>query len=439
MRDEWQRRWDHWFHESLPGQAWIEVVGSGGKTTLIECLARLFAAAGRRVVITTSTHMYPIPGLWQTFGEADCRPGEVIQLGTLGKQGKLEALSEQERSSLTEIADIVLVEADGSKRLPLKFPAAHEPVLSDKRTHTIIVQGMSALGESAAAVCHRYELVGQISADLFSGGMVTIADMAQLVRIGYRRVYEQGRTAVLLNQADMVPEVEREDLLETYRRYVRGTGLMVEMTDLQAGCSEENRPQIGLVLMASGYSRRFGENKLLYEVDGRPLAEHALRLMRSVMRLLWMKQMTATACVVSRQEWLRDRAAELGLRAVDNPYSDEGIAASIRIGTQEVCSQGAKKILFLVADQPKLSEDTVWRLIDTALTGERGLVIPQCNGRSGNPCIFDHCYREELLALHGEQGGKTVIRRHPADCGYVNVAEEDLADIDNKEQIEADK
>ncbi|MDO5100817.1 MAG: selenium cofactor biosynthesis protein YqeC [Eubacteriales bacterium] len=455
MRDDWKSRWYHWFREELPAKAWIEVVGSGGKTTLVNELARLFAAAGRRVVITTSTHMYPIPGLWQPWAvtqpqnnsqphssiqpQLTLQPGEVVQLGTSAEQDKIASLSEQDMTLLPKMADIILVEADGSKRLPLKYPAEHEPVLSDRRTHTIIVQGLSALGRSAAGVCHRHELAKQRQPQLFRTEQVTIADMAELMRSGYRRVYEQGRTVILLNQADCLPSEDQGDLLTEYRACLGDAEPAVEMIQLEDEGAEKERPRkqpmIGLILMASGFSRRFGEDKLSYEVEGRSLAEHALELMRAVMRLLWQKRVKVTACVVSRQRWLRDRATALGIQAVDNPYSEEGISASIRIGTQQVCTQGVEKLLFLVADQPRLRADTVWQLIEAALTEKQGLVIPQCDDRSGNPCIFDRRYREELLALQGEQGGKTVIRRHPDDCLYVSVPKEALADIDNKEQI----
>ena len=29
--------------------------------------------------------------------------------------------------------------------------------------------------------------------------------------------------------------------------------------------------KIGMILLAAGYSRRFGSNKLLYEIEGRPM------------------------------------------------------------------------------------------------------------------------------------------------------------------------
>src|SRR3712207_8707769 len=57
------------------------------------------------------------------------------------------------------------------------------------------------------------------------------------------------------------------------------------------------------------------------------------------------------ALPICRQEGIRKRAAAFGLAAADNPYSEEGIAASIRIGTQKLGAEGADKLMFMVADQ----------------------------------------------------------------------------------------
>ena len=56
-------------------------------------------------------------------------------------------------------ADVVLVEADGSKGMPLKYPHAAEPVIPDNADTILVVCGLNALGHPAREVCHRLELV----------------------------------------------------------------------------------------------------------------------------------------------------------------------------------------------------------------------------------------------------------------------------------------
>ena len=61
-----------------------------------------------------------------------------------------------------QLADIVLIEADGSRRMPCKASAAHEPVLLPQCDIVLAVAGVSALGESLEKGCFRAELAQQI-------------------------------------------------------------------------------------------------------------------------------------------------------------------------------------------------------------------------------------------------------------------------------------
>jgi probable selenium-dependent hydroxylase accessory protein YqeC len=56
---------------------------------------------------------------------------------------------------LRERADIIVIEADGAHRRPLKFPGDNEPVILDETDIVIAVSGLDALGKMAGEVCHR--------------------------------------------------------------------------------------------------------------------------------------------------------------------------------------------------------------------------------------------------------------------------------------------
>lgn len=60
------------------------------------------------------------------------------------------------------LADIVLIEADGAKRMPCKAPAAHEPVLLPQCDTVLAVAGLSALGIRSGAACFRAELAAEL-------------------------------------------------------------------------------------------------------------------------------------------------------------------------------------------------------------------------------------------------------------------------------------
>jgi probable selenium-dependent hydroxylase accessory protein YqeC len=121
----------------------ISLCGAGGKTTLMFALARELAATGERVLVTTTTR------IGSAEGERSWPPGISISHGGKSADGRKlighppEFIDELKESGQF---DRLLVEADGSRRTPLKAPAAHEPVIPSTTDAVIMVAGLSGLG-----------------------------------------------------------------------------------------------------------------------------------------------------------------------------------------------------------------------------------------------------------------------------------------------------
>lgn len=137
------------------------LIGGGGKTTLMYTLAEELRRRGT-VVVTTSTHIqrpeqYPVllSGGAAAVAAALAAHGAVCVAGETA-EGKLcaPALSFE---TLAALADFVLVEADGSRRLPLKAHAPHEPVIPANARRTVYVVGADGFGHPIRQVCHRPE------------------------------------------------------------------------------------------------------------------------------------------------------------------------------------------------------------------------------------------------------------------------------------------
>lgn len=135
------------------------LIGGGGKTTLMYTLAEELRHRGT-VVVTTSTHIqrpeqYPMLTAADDVAAALAEHGAVC-VASESPEGKLcaPALSFE---ALAALADFVLVEADGSKRLPLKAHAPHEPVIPVNARRIIYVVGADGFGRPIRQVCHRPE------------------------------------------------------------------------------------------------------------------------------------------------------------------------------------------------------------------------------------------------------------------------------------------
>ena len=137
------------------------LIGGGGKTTLMYTLAEELRRRGS-VIITTSTHIQR-PGQYPVLTAADAAAvsaalvehGAVCVAGETA-EGKLTAPA-LSFETLAALADFVLVEADGAKRLPLKAHAPHEPVIPPNARQTICVVGADGFGRPIRQVCHRPE------------------------------------------------------------------------------------------------------------------------------------------------------------------------------------------------------------------------------------------------------------------------------------------
>ena len=165
----------------------ISVVGSGGKTTRIKTLAEQYHRAGKRVLVTTTTHMFIEKDTLLTDDA-----GVIIQalqetgyvMAGVPNGDKINALSGETFAAVCNCADVVLVEADGSRRLPLKYPNATEPVIPENTDEIIVVWGPHGLHRPAGEVCHRLELVLQCLG-ITEDTVITKDHVRQLLQEGY--------------------------------------------------------------------------------------------------------------------------------------------------------------------------------------------------------------------------------------------------------------
>lgn len=139
------------------------VIGSGGKTSLLYELAEELRSCGT-VLLATTTHImkppqYPFAETAEQLSAALAAEG-VACAGSFTPEGKLTA---PDFDGWQQAADFVLVEADGSKRLPAKAHAAWEPVLPPERNRTVCVFGASALGQPIQDAAHRPELYASLA------------------------------------------------------------------------------------------------------------------------------------------------------------------------------------------------------------------------------------------------------------------------------------
>lgn len=174
------------------------------------------------------------------------------------------------------------------------------------------------------------------------------------------------------------------------------------------------------ILLAAGSSKRFGANKLLHLLDGRPIALRSAASFREAF--------AAPVAVTRTGSPLAPLLEALGYRVVECARADEGMGASLAAGV--AASRDAPGWVVALADMPFIRPVTHAR-VAAALQGGAALVAAAHRGERGHPVGIGARFRDDLLALEGDAGARHIVRAHPAlmtlvECDDPGV----LADID---------
>lgn len=185
--------------------------------------------------------------------------------------------------------------------------------------------------------------------------------------------------------------------------------------------------RIGAVVLAAGLSTRFGENKLLANLCGRPLLSYALEALCDA------EGIARRAAVVSDA-----RVAQLvrasGMEVIENGEPERGQAHSIVLAARVMWDMDA--LLLMAGDQPLLRAGTLTRLVRAFEAGGKGLACLQDGTHRGNPAVFSAVYGEQLLALTGDRGAGALLRANEADLTVVRCgAEDELSDADTPQAL----
>lgn len=196
-------------------------IGSGGKSTLLGAAGAELARRGG-VILATTTHMLPFAGVPLYTGSNTIELAGLVEreclvcVGTLGANGKLST-SPITMDELAKLATYVLVEADGSKRLPLKAHASHEPQVPAQAQQTILVIGASGFGGVAREAAHRPELfcprAGITEAERVSPEAVALCIVSEIA------AGLIAPTRILINQA----EASTPEAIQRFARELRAS------------------------------------------------------------------------------------------------------------------------------------------------------------------------------------------------------------------------
>jgi molybdenum cofactor cytidylyltransferase len=435
----------------------IAFVGAGGKTSAIFQLARQIGPA----IVTTTTHLGP----WETdladqhIQWADGQPlpeipeseGIILLTGPIDPvKNRCGSLNARQIETLRQFAEShklpLLIEADGSRKLPLKAPAEHEPAIPEFVEIVVVVSGLSGLGQPLAEEnIHRAAQFAALSG-LKLGENVTAAGLAKVLNHaqgGLKNIPAGAKRVALLNQADSAE-------IQAAGGSIAGALLNQYDSVLIASLKDEKihavfEPVAGIIL-AAGQAARFGKPKQLLDFHGEPFVR---RVAKTALAAGLSPVVVVTGAYAEEVE---AAVKDLDVQIVRNAEWEEGQASSIRAGlgpsphpaspsaghpppnSTEVrriwgrAGEGAA--IFLLADQPQVTRHVLDALKSRHAEGLFPIVAPLVADRRGNPVLFDRVTFDELRALQGDVGGRVLFRKYPLE--YVPWHDESLLfDVDD--------
>jgi molybdenum cofactor cytidylyltransferase len=440
-----------------PGEV-VALVGAGGKTTAMFLLANELATS-MRVLTTTSTRIFvaqtkhsPVHVTFDPRQQAiaDLLPQLDRSIAAYG-QALLTGPPDPDSDKVSGVSpdtidilagsrrfDVIINEADGSRMLPLKAPAAHEPVIPLCTTLVIPTAGLDVLAQPLGDdTVHRAELISQLTGTAL-GQPVTPNTVARLLchpEGGLKKVPAQARVVPLLNKVD--EKLGRDglkgarDIAYKLLRCGQVDSVVIGSMRRAEAPVAEVHSRVAAVILAAGGSARFGSPKQLARWRGKTFIEQA------VDTALASSARPVVVVLGAEVERCRAALADRPVEVVVNDTWMQGQSTSMQAGLAALPANIGGAVFFLV-DLPGVAADLIDRLLQRHRETLAPLVWPEFAGRRGNPILFDRSLFSELRQVRGDTGGKPVLLRYQDRAERVVVSDKSiLQDFDRAESLAA--
>lgn len=180
------------------------------------------------------------------------------------------------------------------------------------------------------------------------------------------------------------------------------------------------------IILASGFSKRFHEDdKLLYKLNGKSILEYVLSSA--------VKSNLDEVILVYRTEEVYRIGERYGVKTVINLEADKGMSKSLHYGIS-MCKKSTDGYMFLVGDQPFITSEVINKLIE-AFENKKTIIVPLYNKHRGNPCVFPVLYKEELLSVVGDKGGRDIIKKNIKKVNFIDIEKRIGMDIDENKDL----
>lgn len=188
------------------------------------------------------------------------------------------------------------------------------------------------------------------------------------------------------------------------------------------------------ILLAAGFSRRFGAADKLMQT----LPNGRLMAVAAAANLIEAIPLTIAVLRPDNKE-LADLLENAGLKIMfcntQETQMADSLAAAVRYSAQlDVSGDG---FVIALADMPYIKPHTI-SAVARELKAGAAIVAPVFQGKRGHPVGFSAKYRHELEQLTGDEGARSILKRHADQIKLLECNDSGiLTDIDTPEDLNA--
>lgn len=178
---------------------------------------------------------------------------------------------------------------------------------------------------------------------------------------------------------------------------------------------------ISAVILASGYSNRMGRNKLLLPYKKKPIVEHVIDAILSCN--------FSNIILVGRDVEVINIGKRKNIKTVINSNATNGQSESVKLSINNLPNTDG--YMFFTGDQPLIELETIELLLHKFNQNNNFIIVPKHKEKKGTPVIFPKEFKQELLSLEGDTGGRVIINNNLDKVIFVDLPKEHvLFDID---------
>ena len=181
------------------------------------------------------------------------------------------------------------------------------------------------------------------------------------------------------------------------------------------------------IILAAGEGKRMGKVKLTLPLGNKKLIEWVLQAAKltPLDKYFLVVRPEDKDIIKIGKAW--------GAEIVLNPDFRKGMSTSIKKALLKINTQEVEGFFLILGDQPLITSKIINKLIKSFSPGKGEIVVPYFKDKRGNPVLFDICWKDELMAVTGDVGGRVLIKAHPEKVKRVNISDETiLFDIDQE-------